>query len=718
MVLSEKFVRAQLHLMNPLLDGCSLETSRKGQDALGQLMAAARRKEVTLRRQDLSACPGAWAVPKEEIFRGAVLYLHGGGYTCGDLEYAQGFASVLAGECGIRVYCPAYRLAPEFPFPAALEDALSAYQFLLDSGLSPQEIVLAGESAGGGLIYALCLKLKELGLPLPAGLLAISPWTDLTASGPSYETNRQADPSMSAARLDFFASCYTTDRTDPLVSPLFGDLAALPPSLIFVGGDEIMLDDARLMHQALEQAGCQSRLVVAPRLWHGYVLYGLKERKTDYAAIRAFFKAVLPPPRKLRWMRLDNAAKIYPAAKRKNWSNLFRLSFTLSEPVDRDVLQAALDVTVRRFPSMAVRLRRGVFWYYLEELPQAPRIREEQGCPLRQTPFDRIRQCAFRVLVYENRIAVEFFHAITDGTGGLTFLKSLTAEYLKQRYGTEIPPEDGVLDRLEEPDPEELEDSFLRYSGPVSLSRQERTSYHLHGTPEGDDFFHVTTLMLDSDAVYRAAKAQGVTVTAFLCAVMMQALIKSQDARTPRRRQRPLKVMLPVNLRSMFDSRSLRNFALYVTPEIDPRMGEYSFDELCRSIHHQMGAMITPKQMQARITTNVNSERIWILRAMPLFIKNLAMKLAFDLIGERKACLCLSNMGQLRVPQTMVPYLRRADFVLGVQARAPYNCGAVSYDGTLYLSFIRNTREPELESLFYGVLRDLGLSVKAESNQR
>lgn len=113
MALSEKFVRAQLALLNPLMDGCSLEVSRKGQDALGQLMAATRRRQVTTRRQDLSVCAGAWVLPKEEICRGAILYLHGGGYTCGDLEYAKGFASILAGECGIRVYCPAYRLAPE-----------------------------------------------------------------------------------------------------------------------------------------------------------------------------------------------------------------------------------------------------------------------------------------------------------------------------------------------------------------------------------------------------------------------------------------------------------------------------------------------------------------------------------------------------------------------------------------------------------------------------
>lgn len=115
-------------------------------------------------------------------------------------------------------------------------------------------------------------------------------------------------------------------------------------------------------------------------------------------------------------MRLDNAAKIYPAAKRRNWNNFFRLSVTLTEPIDTAVLRAALDVTVRRFPSIAVRLRRGAFWYYLEEIPKAPDIQPEKSCPLAHVPFGQVRQCAFRVLVYHDRMAVEFFHAVTDGT--------------------------------------------------------------------------------------------------------------------------------------------------------------------------------------------------------------------------------------------------------------------------------------------------------------
>ena len=720
MELHAKRVRAQLNLFKPVMTSCSLEASRKGQDKLGELMTALHRSEIMTKNHDFQHFQGAWIMPQDQRRGGVVLYLHGGGYTCGSLEYAKGFSSVLAAECGVRVFCAAYRLAPEHRYPAAVEDALEAYQYLLKKGYAGHQILLCGESAGGGLIYALCLKLKELGLPLPCGLIGISPWTDLTGSGKSYEENREVDPSMSPELLQFYAKCYTDDPANPLCSPLFGDLTGFPPSLLFVGGDEVMLDDTRMLHQQLVKSGCRSKLIVAPERWHAYVLYCLSENMPqDFETINLFMDKVLSPARSLRWMKLDNAAKIYPAAKRRNWNNFFRISATLTEPVDVAVLRSALDVTARRFPSIAVRLRRGMFWYYLEQIPHSPAIQEEKSCPLAHVPFHEVRQCAFRVLVYHNRFAVEFFHALTDGTGGLTFFKTLLAEYLSQKYGLTIPAGDGVLGRLEEPDAEELEDSFLRYAGNIKASRKEATAWHLTGTPEKDGFKDLVTLMIPAPALKECAKAHGVTVTELLCAAMMQAICQLQAEKVPQRRLRkPVKVLLPVNLRSLFPSKTLRNFASYITPEVDPRMGDYTFDEICAAVHHRMGLENNPQTMRAKFAANVASEQSPLLRVMPLFIKNLAMKAVFDTVGECKSCLCLSNLGVVRLPEVMAPYVARMDFIIGVQAKAPHNCGVLTWNDTVYINCIRSIREPELELHFYRVLHQLGLPVKVESNQR
>ena len=722
MELHAKRVRAQLNLFKPVMTSCSLEASRKGQDKLGELMTALHRSEIMTKNHDFQHFQGAWIMPQDQRRGGVVLYLHGGGYTCGSLEYAKGFSSVLAAECGVRVFCAAYRLAPEHRYPAAVEDALEAYQYLLKKGYAGHQILLCGESAGGGLIYALCLKLKELGLPLPCGLIGISPWTDLTGSGKSYEENREVDPSMSPELLQFYAKCYTDDPADPLCSPLFGDLTGFPPSLLFVGGDEVMLDDTRMLHEKLVKSGCRSKLIVAPERWHAYVLYCLSENMPqDFETINRFMDKVLSPARSLRWMKLDNAAKIYPAAKRRNWNNFFRISATLTEPVDVAVLRSALDVTARRFPSIAVRLRRGMFWYYLEQIPHSPAIQEEKSCPLAHVPFHEVRQCAFRVLVYHNRFAVEFFHALTDGTGGLTFFKTLLAEYLSQKYGLTIPAGDGVLGRLEEPDAEELEDSFLRYAGNVKASRKEATAWHLTGTPEKDGFKDLVTLMIPALVLKECAKAHGVTVTELLCAAMMQAICQLQAEKVPQRRLRkPVKVLLPVNLRNLFPSKTLRNFASYITPEVDPQMGDYTFDEICAAVHHRMGLENNPQTMRAKFAANVASEQSPLLRVMPLFIKNLAMKAVFDTVGECKSCLCLSNLGVVRLPEVMAPYVARMDFIIGVQskAHAPHNCGVLTWNDTVYINCIRSIREPELELHFYRVLHQLGLPVKVESNQR
>ena len=720
MELHAKLVRSQLNFFKPFVANCSLEVTRKGQDKLGELMTALHKREVLVKEHDFGRFQGAWIMPRDERRGGVVLYLHGGGYTCGSLEYAKGFAATLASECGVRAFCAAYRLAPENRYPAALDDALEAYQYLLSKGYAAHQILLCGESAGGGLIYALCLKLKELGLPLPCGLIGISPWTDLTGSGKSYEEHREIDPSMTPELLQFYAKCYTDDPTDPFCSPLFGDLTGLPPSLLFVGGDEVMLDDTRMLHEKLLESGCRSKMTVAPERWHAYVLYCLNENMPqDFETINRFMDQVLSPARSLRWMKLDNAAKIYPAAKRRNWNNFFRISATLTEPVDVAVLRSALDVTARRFPSIAVRLRRGVFWYYLEQIPKAPAIQEEKSCPLAHAPFHQVRQCAFRILVYHNRFAVEFFHALTDGTGALIFVKTLLAEYLSQKYGLTVPAVDGVLGRLEEPGDEELEDSFLRYAGDVKASRKESTAWHLSGTPEKDGFKNLVTLMVPAPELKACAKRYGVSVTELLCAAMMQAIAQLQAEKVPQRRLRkPVKVLLPVNLRNLFPSRTLRNFASYITPEIDPRMGDYTFEEICAAVHHRMGLENNPQTMRAKFAANVASEKSPVLRVMPLFIKNLAMKAVFDTVGECKSCLCLSNLGVVRLPEVMAPYVARMDFIIGVQAKAPHDCGVLTWNDTVYINCIRSIREPELELRFYQVLHRLGLSVTVESNQR
>lgn len=421
----------------------------------------------------------------------------------------------------------------------------------------------------------------------------------------------------------------------------------------------------------------------------------------------------------LRWAKLDNAAKIYPAVRRKNWSNVYRQSMTLTEEVDKEVLSSALAVVVKRFPMIAARLRRSMFWYYLQEVETPPAIGEEYSYPLRFMSKKEMRRCAFRVIVYKERIAVEFFHSLTDGTGALVFLKNLVAEYLEQKYGISIPLEEGIVDRKEKPREEEIEDSFLKVAGSAALPRKDTNAWRMSGEIEMDGFLHQTSFMLPVKEALDAAHRYNTTLTIFLSALMMKALYYLQNEKEPSiKKQKPIKLLIPVNLRSLFPSETLRNFAMFTIPEIDPRLGEYSLEEIIKVIYHKMGAEVTPKHMRSVISANVKDEQnIW-LRLVPLPIKNIVMKMVFDRVGECRSCMDLSNLGQVKLPEIMKSYVTRMDFVLGVQATSPYNCGMLSYKDTVYMNFIRNIREPALERQFYRVLKEANIEPVVQSNRK
>lgn len=415
------------------------------------------------------------------------------------------------------------------------------------------------------------------------------------------------------------------------------------------------------------------------------------------------------------WMRLDNAALIFPAVRRRDWTNAFRVSATLKEPVEPELLQQAVDALLPRFPSMYVSLHRGLFWYYLQKLKRAPRVRQDGACPLIHMTGKELRECCLRVLYYENRIAVECFHALTDGSGGMVFLKTLTAQYLSLRHGISIPAVEGVLDPLETPHPAELEDSFTRTAGQVPLSRKEENSLHLGGRREEDGFLHLTIASVPEARLLELAHEYGCTVTAFLCAVMLQSILKL--ARLPQG-GRWAKVTVPVNLRKVLRGETLRNFALTVNVGVDPRLGSYTLKELTRAVQSQLETQVTAQQMAARVAANVQPSQNFLIKILPLPIKNFALRMVYRRVGECKGSINVSNLGKTKLPGEMAAYVRFLDFTIGPQATYANNCSVVSYGGVTRINLIRSTVEPRLERDFLTRLVELGLEVTVDSNER
>ncbi len=247
-------------------DEASVEERRVEMDLLAGASPLA--EGTVVEPVDVDGVPGEWLRPPGSTADGALLYLHGGGYVVGSVVSHRPLASKLAAATGVPALIVDYRMGPEDPFPAAVEDAVTAFRWLVARGVAPARIAVAGDSAGGGLTLAMLLVLREAGGPVPGAAACISPWTDLTMSAPSMDANTGGDPMLDRERLQWYADRYLpagTDPREPTVSPRFADLSDLPPLGIHAADDEVLLDDARLVAEAVEAAGG----TVEYRTWPG-----------------------------------------------------------------------------------------------------------------------------------------------------------------------------------------------------------------------------------------------------------------------------------------------------------------------------------------------------------------------------------------------------------------------------------------------------------------
>jgi monoterpene epsilon-lactone hydrolase len=245
----------------------SIEEQRRQFEALSTMVPVDPR--VAVERTEIAGRPAEWITPPGQA-AGVFLYLHGGAYYMGSAATHRELAGRLALATGLKVLVPEYRLAPEHPFPAALDDAVAAYEALLRTGVAPTQVVVGGDSAGGGLTAATLVAVRDRGVPLPAGGVMLSPWTDLAGTGPSMETRAPFDPMLDPEGIRAGAKPYVNghDPTHPLISPLYADLHGLPPLLIFVGEDECLLDDAARLAQRAREAGVQVEYRAWEGMWH------------------------------------------------------------------------------------------------------------------------------------------------------------------------------------------------------------------------------------------------------------------------------------------------------------------------------------------------------------------------------------------------------------------------------------------------------------------
>ncbi len=276
------------------MTSAELEKQRRSQELLGQL--AAPMSGLSWEEFSLSGMKAAWMrLERPHRHARCVLYCHGGGYTSGNLGYSRVLASKLVRSTGLDTLSFEYRLAPEHPYPAALEDAFRAWDHLMYLGYGAKDVVLAGDSAGGNMALVLCLALRRAGRMLPGALLLMSPWTDMTASGASYSERAEADPILTNEYIQAVREAYApgADYSRPEFSPLFGDFSAFPPALIQVGTHEILYSDSERLAERMKAAGCYCRLEVWENMWHVFQMAPAKKSAAAMESMAHFLLEVL-----------------------------------------------------------------------------------------------------------------------------------------------------------------------------------------------------------------------------------------------------------------------------------------------------------------------------------------------------------------------------------------------------------------------------------------
>ncbi|MCR5351389.1 MAG: hypothetical protein K6E35_02700 [Bacteroidales bacterium] len=410
-------------------------------------------------------------------------------------------------------------------------------------------------------------------------------------------------------------------------------------------------------------------------------------------------------------LRLDNASFIYPASQSKKYSSLYRMSVTLTETVDADALQQALEATVARIPTFHYTLANGPLWWYLRQLDRVPSVLPLQ--PLHHFNIKSNDGFLFRVSADGPRIVLDIFHVLTDGNGGLTFLLTLAAEYLRRRYGV-MPAYGGrILDPREQPCASELADSFDDFDGKRGALEQNDPAYHIHGRLLGFKELRNLRVSMPVGRVAEVAKARQATVTELLTAAMVAALqeVRRKD---PLRRRSVLKINVPVNLRPIFGSSTLRNFSSYVMLGVDVRNGEFDFDHILEVVSAQKRLYSMPSQLEPKVAKNVELENNYAINCIPRFLKKPIIDIINKLKGDRYCTHTLSNLGLVDLPESLRPYVRDIDFVLGRQRGNSGASSSVSYGGNLVLNMSRRIAERAFEDAFVEQLQMLGIPVRTQ----
>ena len=413
----------------------------------------------------------------------------------------------------------------------------------------------------------------------------------------------------------------------------------------------------------------------------------------------------------IMWFPLDDAAKIYPISMGHGVQNLFRLSVYFKEDVVPEVLQMALTFTIKRFPGFATTLKKGFFWHYLDTVKKRFSLVEENDVPCQAMKISLSGSCSFRLVYYRNRVSAEFFHVLTDGTGGMVFLKAIAAEYLRILHGVVPSPdeESDLWDVNETPMLEEFENAFVKLERAKSSGGFiQRSAVQMSGALELRRPCRILHFKMPTEKLREAAKKIGSTVTVYLLSKMFLACSAATEELAG-----DISIQLPVNMRKFYPTRTIRNFSMYCgirlpVSEISERIN------LSEQIAQQIAEKAAEEPMHEMITSAV--KLVSALRLIPLAIKQPVAKMVYGFLGDKTCTTTFSNLGLANMPESLSKYIESMDFCLGAPENNRLAVAAISFGGVTTFSITKNTADPTFEEKMLKYLTDDGIDVTVEGS--
>lgn len=408
------------------------------------------------------------------------------------------------------------------------------------------------------------------------------------------------------------------------------------------------------------------------------------------------------------WFALDDAAKVYPLSMEHGRMSVFRLSVYLKEQINPILLQMALNFTIKRFPSFATTLKKGVFWHYLDTTKRHFCIEPENDMPCQPLKVSHSGSQSFRVLYFNNRISVEFFHVLTDGSGGLTFLKVLTAEYLRLK-GVKITKDDSLWDVNAIPSSEEFENAFSK--APQSKNASgfvDKAALQMNGKLAKVKPCRIIHFKMSVDSLKTAAKKYNCTVSGYLLACMFIATKAATD-----NFRGEISIQVPVDMRKFYPSKTVRNFSMYCGVRV-PINDIEDINSVIERITNQLKEKTSQESMTKMITAT--EKMVNGIKLIPLVIKQPVTKIIYGFLGDNIFTNTLSNLNVVNIPEDMASHVESMDFVLGTAITNRVSCGLVTVNGVSTFSITKMTIDPTFEEKMHSLLVADGVEMSVEGS--